>query len=55
MDKQESRKLPNLTQAELDGLAASLDIHYAVLDNLTGGQASYEASLTISNKGDMTA
>ncbi|KAK7102185.1 chitobiase-like isoform X1 [Littorina saxatilis] len=51
MDKQESRELPNLTQAELDSLAASLDIHYAVLDNLTGGQASYEASLTISNKG----
>ena len=44
---------PKLTQSELDDLAASLDICYAVLDNLTDGQATYRAALTICNKGNV--
>ena len=45
------REPPKLTQAELDTLAASLDICYAVWDNLTDGHATYQAALTICNKG----
>ena len=44
---------PKLTQPELDTLAASLDICYAVLDNLTDGHATYQAALTICNKGNV--
>ncbi|XP_076469345.1 chitobiase-like [Babylonia areolata] len=42
-----------LLQPELDALAKSLDIHYAVLDNLSDGHATYQAAITICNKGDI--
>lgn len=45
-------EIPKLTQMELDQLAQSLEICYAVVDNLTDGHATYQASLTLRNKGD---
>ena len=47
-DASEPRKL---TQAELDDLAQSLEITYAVLDNLSLGHSVYKAELTICNRG----
>lgn len=43
--------IPQLNQEELDELAATLDIQYAILDNLTGGHDTYTAAITIANKG----
>ena len=54
MDMADSEMKSNarkLSQRELDKLAETLDIQYAVLDNLTGGHATYTATLTLSNKG----
>ena len=53
MAERGKREPPKLTQSELDTLAASLDICYAVLDNLTDGHATYQAALTICNKGNV--
>ncbi|XP_025106170.1 uncharacterized protein LOC112571424 isoform X3 [Pomacea canaliculata] len=44
--------IPQLNQEELDELAATLDIQYAILDNLTGGHDTYTAAITIANKGE---
>ena len=53
MAEKGKREPPKLSQSELDALAASLDICYAVLDNLTDGHATYQAALTICNKGSV--
>ncbi|KAL8603368.1 hypothetical protein ACOMHN_039731 [Nucella lapillus] len=43
---------PKVSQSELDALAESLDINYAVLDNLSDGHATYQAAITLCNKGE---